>query len=370
MFADVRYSKDITKPLRYNEEKLEQRKAECILAENFLKDADQLSHKDKLNYFRMQTSLNTRTEANTIHISLNFSPKDKFSNERMTDLSKEYMDKIGLGEQPYLVYRHYDSSHPHVHVVSTNIRPDGRRIDMLDIILHRSQKVANEIAETHALRRVGQKEYKDLGKDEKIHAQKILPGESMIQPGISAVLDKVIDHYRYSSLPELNAILKLYNIRAERGAEGSNMYRHGGLFYGVIDENGKRMGKGIKASAFDRKPTLKNLQARFAANADHLKQQDQRVRTTIDWTLAGNSYDLAGFREELEKERISVVPELDKKGTLQNIYYIDHLTQRVFDGKIIGGQYSAGGIMERCLGKVPEQEQTEQLVHRHSLNHH
>ena len=43
MYADVRYSKDITKVLRYNEEKLQQKKAECILAENFLKDAEMLN---------------------------------------------------------------------------------------------------------------------------------------------------------------------------------------------------------------------------------------------------------------------------------------------------------------------------------------
>jgi hypothetical protein len=43
------------------------------------------------------------------------------SKEKITEIAVEYMDKIGFGEQPYLVYQHFDSGHTHLHIVTTNI---------------------------------------------------------------------------------------------------------------------------------------------------------------------------------------------------------------------------------------------------------
>lgn len=39
------------------------------------------------------------------------------------------MERIGFGEQPYLVYKHNDAAHTHVHIATINIKPDGKRID-------------------------------------------------------------------------------------------------------------------------------------------------------------------------------------------------------------------------------------------------
>ena len=39
------------------------------------------------------------------------------------------MDKMGYGKQPFVVYRHYDKAHHHIHIISTRIGKDGKKIN-------------------------------------------------------------------------------------------------------------------------------------------------------------------------------------------------------------------------------------------------
>src|SRR5438552_1899376 len=128
MYAKIKPTGNIHEVLRYNEAKLKKGKAECLVSENFVKDLWQLTERDKLDRLLQRTSLNEFTDKNIFHISVNFSPEEKISDEKMRMLAKRYMEGIGFERQPYLVYRHYDSGHPHFHIVTTNILASGKRI--------------------------------------------------------------------------------------------------------------------------------------------------------------------------------------------------------------------------------------------------
>ena len=86
---------------------------------------------------------------------------------------------------------------------------------------------------------------------------------------IQNVLDDVINQYKYSSLAELNAVLKQYNVMADRGTEDSIIYQKKGLYYRALDDNGNKIGVPIKASLFHQKPTLSFLEQKFELN-EHL----------------------------------------------------------------------------------------------------
>src|SRR4051812_7427600 len=123
------------------------------------------------------------------------------------------MNKIGFGEQPYLVYQHFDSGHTHLHIVTTNIQADGRRIDTFNIGRNQSTKARIELEQKYKLvqalgRKITDKEIRPA-------CQKIHYGKSETKRAISNVLAYVLNHYKYSSLAELNAVLKLYNVVAD-----------------------------------------------------------------------------------------------------------------------------------------------------------
>ncbi len=352
MFAKIRSYQGISRILSYNELKLNRGKAECVYANRFVKDLDELSRNDKYFHFERLMSLNERTTKNAVHISISFFPGDKLSNDEFLKLIREYMQRIGFGHQPYLVYRHDDTRHPHFHVASTTIRKNGSRIEMRDIIKTKSLWITREMEFTHGLMR---KEYLD-----RLSAVKVEYGRSALKPAIQNVLNAVIEPYKYRSFDELNAILSLYNVKAHRGKEGSRLHQYKGILYGLVDENGKSVGMPIKASSFDQKPTLQSIEKKIVLNEPLLEQDSQRTRGAINWTLLKDTYtNLSAFIEALEDMRISAVSELDQDGQLKRIFYVDHATRSVFDGEALGTNYNAQAIREECSAKeVPKQKES------------
>jgi hypothetical protein len=280
----------------------------------------------------------------------------------MRVLATKYMQRLGFEQQPFLVYRHYDTAHPHLHVVTTNIRADGSRIGTGPPLLYHSHQITRELENEFSLQR---NKIATLGEKEKFNvqqAQRVSYGESGLLHSISNVLNTVVDHYKYTSLSELNAILQLYKVKASRGKETSRLYQYRGLLYHALDENGKSIGKGIKASSFFLKPTLNKLEEKFALNRSLRQEQRERLTTAIDWTMAGRPPDWQEFKNALEKDNISVVVQEEKKGDPESIYFVDHQAKAVFSGEGLGDPYSYHAIRERCAQEQVQEQ--EELTHR------
>ena len=121
MVARITTPHSIQRALNYNEQKVIKGAAEYIIASGFIKDKDMLNFYDKLHHFERCISLNERVSVNTLHVSLNFDSSEKINTEKLQTIVKEYMERIGFCNQPYLVYRHDEAGHPHIHIVTTNI---------------------------------------------------------------------------------------------------------------------------------------------------------------------------------------------------------------------------------------------------------
>src|SRR5260221_1316847 len=195
------------------------------------------------------------------------------------------MERIGYANQPYLVYRHYDAGHPHIHIVSTNIQRDGSRISMHNMGRNQSEKARKEIEIEFGLVKAESKKILDALKIVPVNAQKVAYGKLATKQAISNVLGVVINQYKYSSLPELNAVLKLYNVIAERGEKGSRMHEGNGLTYRALDAKGNKIGVPIKASAFYLKPTLAFVEKKFVINKPLKKLHANRLKGPIDYTF-------------------------------------------------------------------------------------
>jgi len=105
MVAVIKTSNSVQHILNYNEIKVKEAKAECISAINFPIELDRLNFTLKLNLFKKQASLNENVKRNAVHISLNYDPSENHSKEKLNKIAKVYMEKIGFGKQPYLVYQ-------------------------------------------------------------------------------------------------------------------------------------------------------------------------------------------------------------------------------------------------------------------------
>lgn len=365
MVTIIKTSHSIRSIFNYNENKVKEGMAECIGAGNYLADVDKLNDFTKINRFIKRLELNENTKRNSVHISLNFDPSENHSKEKLMAIVSTYMDKIGFGIQPYLVYQHHDAGHPHVHVVSVNIERDGKRIDMHHLGIRKSEPARKEIEETFGLVKAEGRKIKEQFNLQPISIGKANYGKIESKKALTNILNHVINQYKYSSLPELNAVLKQYNVLADRGGEKSRVFLANGLVYRILDDQGNPIGVPIKASDFYFKPTLKILEEKFKTN---------EIRNISDKLRVKNAINMALFREQamplsklvklLEIEGIYTVLRRSNEGLLYGITYIDHTTKNVFNGSSLGKEYSAKAIEERCGLKVAVEEKRNQIYEK------
>lgn len=349
MVAVIKTSNSVQRILNYNEIKVKEGKAECISAINFPLELDRLNFTLKLNRFIKQASLNENVKRNAVHISLNFDPSENHSKEKLNEIATVYMEKIGFGKQPYLVYQHHDAGHPHLHLITNNIQRDGKRIDLHLLGIRKSEPARKDIEETFGLVKAEGRKTKEQFSLQPIANRKVEYGKAESKKAINGVLNKVLFEYKYSSLPELNAVLNQYNVHADRGTEESRVFKNNGLLYKILDENSKPVGVPIKASDFYSKPTLKFLEERFKVNDAKKESQKSHVQNIIRFAF----YDKKNITPEklansIQSEGIHVILRKSRDGQLYGITYVDHKTQCVFNGSSLGKDFSAKGILERC----------------------
>jgi len=362
--------KNIAKTLQYNEQKLTRGTAECILAANFLKDVSRLTPQDKLHCFQRRMQLNERVTTHQ-HITLNFDPLDKLSNEQMQKIAKCYMKEIGYERQPYLVYRHYDAGHPHCHIVTTHVQPDGKPIQQYNIGRNQSEK-ARLLIETEFDLMTKEKKLQLRQQDQKINGvQRVQYGQGSLAQSMTRVLEHVTENYKYTSLKELNAILGLYNVEAYRGKEQSQLYQHRGLLYRALDEHGKYIGVPLKASFFDCQPTLGNLEKKFVLHQSQKQEVQKSTLAGIRWHFLGTPDDLERLDYDLGRDNIAMVLKKDKAGNCKEVAYVDFSNKCVVLGEDLvheGGPASVQQVIDRQ--KEAEQNQSQELERRHRLRLH
>jgi hypothetical protein len=349
MVAVIKTGHSIQRIFNYNENKVKEGVSQCIAAENYPKDFEDLTLSNRLNRLLHQAALNPNVSRNSVHISLNFDPSETLSAERLQEIAATYMQGIGFGEQPYLVYQHHDAGHPHIHIVSIKVRADGSRIDTQNIGRNQSEKARKEIEKEFGLVKAEDRKKKHDFELKPAYAQKVQYGKSESRQAIAKVLEAVVNTYKYTSIPELNAVLQQYNVRADRGSEGSRVYQHQGLLYRILDEQGNPVGVPIKASSFYNKPTLKYLENRFTPNEIARQPQKARVKNAVDFALLKQPVlSLEQLIRQLNEDGIHTIIRQNAEGIVYGLTYVDHHTKCVFNGSALGKPYSAKGILERC----------------------
>lgn len=355
MVARITTGTSIGGVLEYNEKKVTQSIASLLYAGGFPRDADSLSLKSKLEVFNKLTSENIRTKTNTMHITLNFSPKDNLNNEKLIQIAKDYMLGIGLGGQPFLVYQHFDAAHPHIHLATVTIADGGVRLPTHNIG-RISGKVRKEIEASYGLIKV--EDVQNKKREQRIQMtpvrlERVLYGAVGTKEAIFGIVGEVVKSYKFCSLQELNAVLNQFGIRADAGRPGTRMHTNGGLIYALIDEHYQRVGSAINASLVDGKPTLKNLRKRFIANGLSRRPYGQRLKYLLDQALCG-SRSRDEMEQLLHKQGIRVIFWKNSKGNIFGVTFIDNATRVVYNGQDLGEKYGVQRFLAPFL-KVMEQ---------------
>jgi Relaxase/Mobilisation nuclease domain len=347
MVAKITIPKSIEAALNYNEKKVQKGAAVCLHAANYLKDASQMNFYQKLAGFERLNSLNDRATTKTLHVSLNFDPSEKLADNKLLQIASTYMEKIGFGNQPYLVYKHEDAGHPHIHIVSTTIKTDGSRINTHNIGRNQSEKARKEIEKLYGLVKAERQQQLMKPGIKSVDAEKAVYGKDETKRSISNVVGAVFSQYKFTSLPEFNAALKQFNVIADRGKEEGRIYKNRGLVYRILDANGNKVGVPIKASSIGCKPILDNLEKKFASNETAKESLKPFVKIKLDDCLSQSPVTMKELMEHLKQKNIYTLLRQNAEGRLYGITFVDNQNKVVFNGSDLGKGYSAAALQSR-----------------------
>ncbi|MCG2462289.1 relaxase/mobilization nuclease domain-containing protein [Flavobacteriaceae bacterium F89] len=191
---------------------------------------------DKKFFGRVLYHLGNRhgSERRYVHISINLPRGERLNNKDFFELSKAYMQHMGYGEQPYIVVRHHDTKHQHVHIVSTTIKEDCLQINL-----------SNDFKRNVATQKYLEKQFSLSPSPETKH-DKELPIFEMpqfknqdvngVKFYIQDIVNNTIQKYKVRSFKELAEILRPHHIQVKTVEHNGRK----GVSFGIEIKNGYR----------------------------------------------------------------------------------------------------------------------------------
>ena len=243
MIAKISATENLGGALGYNFKKVEKGEANVLLAAELYQNNDgNYTMEDVLADMEALMPKKCRTKKTVFHCSLNPHPDEKLSDETLMQIAKEYMEALGYGKQPYIVFKHNDIAREHIHIVSLRVDSRGRKInDKFE--KQRSKKITDALEKRFGLIPSSKVTDKAVAETPKVDI-----GKGNIKEQVANVVRMVLKHYHFCSLGELNAVLSKYNLATEEVKTEFRGKKYDGLVYVPTDDKGGKISTPINAS--------------------------------------------------------------------------------------------------------------------------
>ncbi len=338
MVAKIGKGSSLFGALIYNNQKVENDVAKILHSNKVMQDRNGEYNMHLCNQsFAPFLAANRRTEEPVLHISLNPHPDDVLADEQLIAIADEYMQKMGFGEQPYIVFKHEDIERKHIHIVSVNVDETGRKINDFNNF-HRSKKITKELEEKYKLHPADKIDYSE----DAPRLKKVDYEAGDVKKQIMGNVKALMQSYRFTSLPEYRALLSIYNIGVEEVSGEVRGKQYQGLVYSALDSEGNKTGNPIKSSSIAKSVGYAALSKKVASSEKLIKDKrlTDRTKPVLD-TAIKNYRNRPAFEAELLRSGISVIFRENEDGRIYGATFIDHETRAVFSGSKISKGYSA-----------------------------
>lgn len=341
MIAKIGRSGNLYGALAYNQLKVENENGQILFANKMIETANGYYSVAQLaQSFAPYLIANRNTEKHTLHISLNPDPNDKVSDEKYREMAEQYMQEMGYGEQPFVVFKHTDIDRSHIHIVSVCVDEQGKKIsDKFEKM--RSMNVCRELERKHGLIPATDKEHRQ--NDKVFRPVNYKAGD--VKSQIASVVRHLPNYYKFQTLGEYNALLSLFNITTEKVEGELQGQLRQGLLYIPLNEKGERAGHPFKASLFGKDAGLPALELYFAKCKTDLKDSPtkQTLQSAVNIALKSTT-DEMGFKKQLAEQGINVVVRRNDTGRIYGMTFIDHNSKAVWNGSRLSKELSANAF--------------------------
>ena len=336
MIAKISATENLGGALGYNFKKVEKGEASILLAAELYQDREgRYTMEDVLADMQAVIPEKCRTKKMVFHCSLNPHPDEKLSDETLTQIAKEYMETLGYGKQPYIVFKHNDIAREHIHIVSLRVDGEGKKInDRFE--KRRSKQITDTLERKFGLipsSKVTDREIEDVSK--------IDTTKGNIKEQVSETLRSVLKHYKFCSLGELNAILTVYNLTVEEIKTEFRGKKYNGLVYVPTNDKGGKISTPIHASNIGRGVGYTAIQNRMQKSKQAIKPLISIIRYRVLQTMRTSPKTEEELRQRLEEQGLRVVIRKNDNGRIYGITFIDDEQGVAFNGSRLGKGYAA-----------------------------
>ena len=337
MIAKISSSENLAGALGYNFKKVVSGDASVLLAEGLYANPEGgYTMEEVLSDVQAAIPKKCRTKNVVFHCSLNPHPDEKLSDEQLTQIAQEYMQTLGYGEQPYIVFKHNDIEREHIHIVSLRVNSAGEKInDKFEN--RRSKRITDHLERKYGL--IPSTPSKEQ-KTNSPASQENLTSDN-IRSEIAQTLRGVLEHYHFCSLGEFKAILGACQLTVE---EVKNSYRgreYNGIVYAPTDEAGNKLCPPIHASKIGRGVGHTALQSKMRQSKQRIKPFLPEIRQRVLGVMRTSPQTEEELLASLEKSGLRCLIRKSEGGRIYGITFIDDNLGIALNGSRLGKGYAA-----------------------------
>ena len=336
MIAKISSTENLGGALGYNFKKVGKGEASVLLAAELYQNKEgQYTMEEVFADMEALIPKKCRTKKTVFHCSLNPHPDEILSDETLTQIAKEYMEALGYGNQPYIVFKHNDIAREHIHIVSLRVDSRGQKIN--DKFEKRRSKQITDALE----RKFGPIPISKVTEKAVAETPKVDIGKGNIKEQVASVVRMVLGHYRFCSLGELNAILSAYNLAVEEVKTEFQGKKYDGLVYVSTDDKGYKISTPIHASDIGRGVGYTAVQNRIQKSKQAIKPLISIIRYKVLQTMRTSPNTEKELRQRLEEQGLRVAIRKNEGGRIYGITFIDDKVGVALNGSRLGKGYVA-----------------------------
>ena len=321
--------------LDYNEEKVSDGNAEVVGYSNLPDDNIAVIY-DTFEQMESNPAIAAQVRKKSFHLTLNPGPMDRiYGDDRAClEVIRETMERMGYGEQPYVIYRHHDIDRVHYHVVSTRVRRNGKMIDAGNEA-RKLQVIMRELGQKHGF--VMGTDIKQLQQSELpvVQTKEFSPKDGNVLVSLRTLFEDAL-RFDFHSLYQFQCVMLSMNVMAvpRKRRDGSEYFVLQGL-----KDNGK---KGSRVYCLEKNlefPAADLYRKRLEQNNEMgVLKMDRKVamREISDYCLE-NTASASEYCSALEETGIRHVLMRDEKtDQIRRVVLVEKNTYSLVDSSVRG----------------------------------
>lgn len=347
MIVKVKSPKSLLRVLTYNLNKVERGVGAVLYTQGVYNSMEQTPSPQSIyEDMMMQIPSKTRVKNIAFSCSLNPDPSETLSDEQYVQIAQEFMERMGYGDQPFIVVKHWDIARQHIHIISTRADGLGRKISDKHEG-RKARKVVDALERKYNLKltkpdkeKVAKKKPVDLKQAKPINVR-----EGNVTEQVYNVARQVVQKGAFTSIGGLNALLAPYNLSAKFTKSERKGKQYDGIVY-IPMEEGKPVAPPIPSKDLGRGVGYTAVKTAMYKSGKRCQEKAEEMRAIIASVMITRPKTLEEFTDKLKENGLELVAKCNDKGRIYGATYVDRNEMVAISGSKLGSDFSANTLNE------------------------